>query len=291
MSEHQDGPERRDWTGELGGMVEQVGGHRPPEIETSLPHSARMYDYWLGGKTNFPADRALGEAFEQAIPSIRTMARENRAFLGRSVRYLVREAGIRQFLDIGTGIPTEGNTHEVAQAEAVDSRVVYVDNDPIVLAHARALMVSGVAGRTAYLHADLREPERILSHPALTGTLDVTRPVGLMLVAILMLLEDEDDPWGKVRKLLDALPAGSHVAITHPSADFNPEAMGQVVAAAQQGRLTLVPRTREQVAEFFGDWELIEPGVVPVMGWHPDGAPPADPQAAYYWAGVARKRS
>ncbi|GAA0663008.1 SAM-dependent methyltransferase [Kitasatospora atroaurantiaca] len=278
--------------GELLGMAgigEGFEGWEPPEIDTTVAHSARMYDYWLGGKTHFPPDRALGEAFERAIPSIRTMAQENRRFLGRAVRHLVREAGIRQFLDIGTGIPTGGNTHEIAQAEAPGSRVVYVDNDPIVLAHARALMVSGDQGKTSYIHADLREPEKILDHPSLVGTLDLTQPVGLMLVAILMLLGDEDDPKSKVATLLDALPSGSHVVVTHPSADFNPEAMGAVVTAAKQGHMTLVPRSRDEVAAFFGDWELIEPGVAPVMAWHPEGAPPADPEAAYYWAGIARK--
>ncbi|WP_431682345.1 SAM-dependent methyltransferase [Kitasatospora sp. KL5] len=263
---------------------------QPPEIDTSLPHSARVYDYWLGGKDHFPADRALGEVFEQAIPTMRQMAKENRVFLGRAVRHLVREAGIRQFLDIGTGIPTGGNTHEVAQAEAPESRVVYIDNDPIVLAHARALLVGDERGRTAYIHADLRDPAAILSHPALTETLDLTQPVALMLVAVLMLVADEDEPHARVAELLDALPSGSHIVVTHPTADFDPETVAGVVAAADQGKLTLVPRSREQVAAFLGDWELLEPGVVPVMAWRQDGEPPADPEAAWYWAGVARKR-
>lgn len=260
------------------------------DLRIDLPHSARMYDFWLGGKTNFPPDRALGEAFEQAIPSIKVMARENRRFLGRAVRYLAGEAGIRQFLDIGTGIPTEGNTHEVAQAAAPDSRVVYVDNDPIVLAHARALMDSTGSGRTAYLHADLMEPEKILADPALARTLDLDQPVGLTLVAVLMLIADRDDPWAKARVLMDALAPGSYMAITHPGTDFNPTAMAAVVEAAAKGNMTLVPRTREEVARFFGDWELVDPGVVPVMGWRPEGDAPADPTAAYYWSGLARKR-
>ncbi|MFF4652969.1 SAM-dependent methyltransferase [Streptomyces sp. NPDC001380] len=265
-------------------------GVEPVDLRTDLPHSARMYDYWLGGRTNFAPDRALGEMFEKQIPGIRAMARENRRFLGRAVRHLAAEGGIRQFLDIGTGIPTEGNTHEVAQAVAPDSRVVYVDNDPIVLAHARALMTGGGEGGTAYIHADLREPGRILADPALAGTLDLDRPVGLTLVAVLMLLEDAEDPWGLVRELMDALAPGSYVAVTHPGADFDPEAMAGVAAMAAQGGMTLVPRTRDEVARFLGDWEPVEPGVVPVMGWRPDGEPPADPAAAYYWAGVARKR-
>jgi hypothetical protein len=260
----------------------------PPGIDTSVPHSARMYDWWLGGKDNFAADRAMGEMFVQAIPSIRTMARENREFMHRATRYLAREAGIRQFLDIGTGIPTRPNLHETAQEIAAETRVVYVDNDPIVLAHARALMTPGEQGATEYIDADIREPERILASEEVTGTLDLNRPVGLMLVAILMLLRDDEDPWGKVRTLMDALPSGSHLAITHPTQDFDPEAMAAVVAAEGQGNMTLVPRRRDEVARFFDGWELVEPGVVPVMAWRPDTAP-ADPKAAYYWAGVARK--
>ena len=261
----------------------------PPGIDTSVPHSARMYDWWIGGKDNFAADRAMGQMFIQAIPSIRTMARENRNFLERVVRYLGDEAGIRQFLDIGTGIPTRPNVHEVAQEIAPETRVVYVDNDPIVLVHARALMVSDERGQTAYIDADLRKPEQVLADATLKQTLDLDKPVALLMVAILMLITDDDDPWAKARVLMDALPSGSYVAITHPGPEFNPEAMATVVGAATQGGMILVPRTRDQVARFFEGWELIEPGVVPVMGWRPEGSPPEDPNAAYYWAGVARK--
>jgi hypothetical protein len=268
---------------------EDTNGWAPPGVDTSKPHSARVYDYWLGGKTNFAVDRAMGEAVEKAIPTIATMARENRKFLGRAVRYLAGEAGIRQFLDIGTGIPTEGNVHEVAQQIAPETRVVYVDNDPIVLAHARALMVAGDLGQTAYIDADIREPEKILTSPTLTEVLDLSKPVGLMLVAILMLVGDQDDPWSKSRMLMDALPPGSYVAISHHGTEFNPEAMAGNVAAAAQGGVTLVPRSRAEVQRFFADWEVVEPGVVPLMAWRPEGAPPADPNAAYLWAGVARK--
>ncbi|MEC4018654.1 SAM-dependent methyltransferase [Streptomyces sp. H27-D2] len=262
-----------------------------PLIDTSVPHSARMYDYWLGGSSNFAADRSLGKAFEEAIPSIRTMALENRRFLGRAVRYMAAEAGIRQFLDIGTGVPGAGDTHSVTEIAAPDSRVVCVDNDPIVQAHTKALMENQASGRTIYLASDMREPHQLLAEPALTSHLDLDQPVGLLLVAVLMLVKDEQDPWAGVGVLLDALPPGSHVAITHPSQDFNPQAMAEIVEAAERGQMTLVPRDREQVQRFFGDWELIEPGVVPVMGWHPQDGPPSDPNAAYYWSGVARKRS
>jgi len=261
----------------------------PAGIDTSLPHSARMYDWWLGGKTNFAADRALGEMFMQAIPSIRSMARENRNFMHRVTRYLAGEAGIRQFLDIGSGIPTQPNLHETAQRIAPESRVVYVDNDPIVLVHARALMGGTEQGATEYIDADLREPEKLLAAGEVARTLDLSKPVGLMLIAILMLLRDDEDPWRKVRALMDAVPSGSYLAVTHPTQDFDAPAMAAVVAAARQGNLTLVPRTKAEVTRFFGDWELVEPGVVPVMAWRPDGPPPVDPTAAYYWAGLARK--
>ncbi|SCF06651.1 S-adenosyl methyltransferase [Micromonospora viridifaciens] len=260
----------------------------PAEIDAAVPHSARIYDYWLGGKDNFAADRAVAEALATAIPTIRAMAAENRHFVHRVARYLVGQAGVRQFLDIGTGIPTRPNLHEVAQQIAPETRVVYVDNDPIVLVHARALMISTEQGRSEYIHADLREPEKILQDPALTGTLDLDQPVALTLIAILMLLADSDDPWGKIRVLMDALPSGSYVAVTHPTGDFDPEAMAAAVASAAQGGMTLVPRSRAEVARFFDGWELIEPGLVPVMAWQPDN-PPSDPHAAYYWAGVARK--
>ncbi|MFD0277694.1 SAM-dependent methyltransferase [Kitasatospora sp. NPDC127111] len=258
-------------------------------VDTRAPHSARVYDYWLGGKTNFPPDRAMGQAIEEAVPSVKAMARENRAFQGRAVRHLAERQGIRQFLDLGTGIPTSPNTHEIAEAVSPGTRVVYVDNDPIVLAHARALMVSTPASRTTYLHQDLGKPDELLADPALTSTLDLDQPVGLLMIAVLMLVADEDDPWGKVAALRDALPSGSCLALTHPTQDFDPESVAKVAEAARAGGMTLVPRTRDEVARFFDGWELIEPGVAPVMAWRPDGEPPADPYAAYYWGGVARK--
>jgi hypothetical protein len=261
----------------------------PPGIDVSVPHSARMYDWWLGGKDNFAADRALGEAFISAIPTIRSMARENRAFLERVVRFLAEDAGIRQFLDIGTGIPTSPNVHEVAQSIAPESHVVYVDHDPIVLAHARALLTSSPEGQTAYIDADLGQPEKILTHQSLAATLDMKQPVGLLMIAVLMLLSDEENPWEKAAALMDAMPSGSYVAITHPGRDFDPDAMDDIVTAAKQGNITVVPRLRDDVERFFGDWELLDPGLVPVMAWRPVH-PPADPNAAYYWAGVARKR-
>ncbi|GIF73599.1 SAM-dependent methyltransferase [Asanoa siamensis] len=269
-------------------MSQEPAEWAPPGIDVTVPHSARMYDWWIGGKDNFAADRAMGAAFAEAIPSIRTMARANRAFMHRAVRHLAA-AGVRQFLDIGTGIPTQPNVHQIAEETGAPTRVVYVDNDPIVLAHARALQVSGEHGRTAYIDADLREPDKILAHPELRGTLDLDQPVGLLLIAVLMLLSDEDDPYAVVRTLFDALPSGSYVAITHPGQDFDPAAMAAVVAAATQGGLTLVPRDRAAVTRFLDGAEPVDPGVVPVLSWRPDGPPPEDPNAAYYWAGIARK--
>lgn len=264
-------------------------GSALPDIDTSVAHPARVYDYWLGGKDNFAADRALGDAIRAAVPTIQVMARANRMFLGRAVRYLAAEAGIRQFLDIGTGIPTAGNTHEVAQEVAPDARVVYVDNDPIVLAHARALMTSHHAGATAFIEADIRDPQGILADPALAETLDLSRPVALMLVAVLMYFRDEDDPQGIVSALVDALPSGSYLTVTHPTADFDAEAMAGAVAAAEHGGITLVPRSRAQTEAFFRGLDLVEPGVVPVLAWRPDAGSSADPLSAYYYAGVARK--
>jgi hypothetical protein len=261
-----------------------------PEINTSVAHPARVYDYWLGGKDNFPADRDVAEAILQVIPTMRDMAQANRAFQTRAARYLAGEAGLRQFLDIGTGIPTSPNVHEVVQEVAPDARVVYVDNDPLVIAHARALM-TGNGGETAFILADLREPEAILAHSELLQTLDPSQPVALMLVAILMYFRDAEDPYGIVARLLEGLPSGSYLALTHPTADFNAAAMAGAVAAAEHSGITLVPRSRAEVEGFFtgAGLDLVEPGVVPVLVWRPDDQPPTDPHSAYYWAGIGRK--
>jgi hypothetical protein len=260
----------------------------PAGINANVPHSARIYDYWLGGKDNFAVDRAVGEAMIQAIPGMRSMAAENRRFVHRAARHLVAEQGIRQFLDVGTGIPTRPNLHEVAQQIAPESRVVYVDNDPVVLVHARALMISSTEGRSEYISADIRDPRSILDDPVCGETLDLTRPVGLTLIAILMLLADADDPWAVVAALRDAMPSGSCLAITHPTADFAPDRVTQAVAAATDAGMTLVARSRDEVQRFFGDWEMLEPGLVPVPAWRPD-APVDKPESTYYWGGVARK--
>ena len=252
-----------------------------------IPNSARMYDYWLGGKDNYAADRQLADLFLLKIPSMREMARANRDFVTRATHYLA-EQGVRQFLDIGTGIPTRPNLHETAQAIAPDTHVVYVDNDPVVLAHARALMISNEVGQVAYIAADVRKTEAMLADPELRAQIDLDRPVALMLIAVLMLIDDKDDLQGAVARLRDALPSGSYLALTHPTADFDPPVVNEVTDSARATGMTFVPRSQKEVAAFFGDWELVEPGLVPVRGWRPDGAG-EDPESAWYWSGVARK--
>jgi hypothetical protein len=258
------------------------------DIDPNVPQSARVYDFLLGGKDNFGADRAVGAALIENVPALPLMVRAQRAFLARAVRYLVADAGVRQFLDIGTGIPTANNVHEVAQEIAPEVRVLYVDNDPIVLAHARALMSGSPTGKTAFIQADLREPESLLADPTLSETLDLTQPVALMLVGILMHLHDSDDPYGIVSTLMDALPSGSYLTLTHPSADFDPPAMAGLAAAAEQSGIPYVPRSHAETERFSAGLDLVDPGVVPILGWRPD-EPPDDVNSVYGWASVARK--
>jgi S-adenosyl methyltransferase len=263
------------------------GGTERPPFDTSVAHIARVYDYWLGGKDNFAADRAAAEQAIAAYPDIVFSVRANRAFLARAVRYLAGEAGIRQFLDIGTGIPASNNTHEVAQAAAPESRVVYVDNDPIVLAHARALLTSGPHGVTSYLDADLRDTERVLT--AAAGMLDFSRPVAIMLMAILQHVDNAEDPYGIVAALLDALPPGSYLALSHPASDIEAEAQGKLAERLNQTMAEKVTlRDRAQVARFFDGLELVEPGLVRVPEWRPASELEARSPAGL-WGGVGRK--
>jgi SAM-dependent methyltransferase len=261
----------------------------PPGINTNVPQSARVYDYWLGGKDHFPADRALGDAIAGALPTIRTQVRAQRAFLGRAVRYLTRDAGIRQYLDIGTGIPSAGNVHDVAQEIAPESRVLYVDNDPIVLAHARALMAGTPEGSVAFIQADLREPEAILGDPAVARTLDLAQPVGLVLIGVMHHLRDDDDPRRIVAALMDALAPGSYLVLSQSTPDFDPEAMGALAAASEQGGIANVPRSLADTEPFFAGLELVEPGLVPMAAWRPDPGAEQDPRSVYAYGGVARK--
>jgi len=254
-------------------------------FDTSVPHIARVYNYWLGGKDHFAADRELAEKFIAADPKVIAGVRANRAFLGRAVHFLAAEAGIRQFLDIGTGIPTASNTHEVAQRAAPDSRVVYVDNDPIVLAHARALLTSDPPGATDYIDADLRNTGAILAQAA--RTLDFSQPVAVMLVGILQCIPDEDDPRRIVAALMDAVPPGSYLAVSHPAADVYAQARAGAALLNEGLSSPIIFRTRAAVAQFFGGLELVEPGLVSISQWRSGAGADASPLAN--WAGVARK--
>jgi SAM-dependent methyltransferase len=270
-----------------GDGIASFGHEVPLPIDTSVAHVARVYDYWLGGKDNFAADRAAGEQAIQAYPDIVYSVRANRAFLARTVRYLAKDVGIRQFLDIGTGIPTANNTHEVAQSVAPGCSVVYVDNDPVVLAHARALLVSGEQGHTSYVDADLRDAGRILAEAALT--LDFSRPMAIMLMAILQHIDDAEDPYGIVSTLLGAVPSGSYLVISHPAADIETEAMAQMAERLNKLMAEKVTfRTRAQVARFFDGLELVEPGMVRVQEWRPNTEKEAKSPAAL-WGGMGRK--
>ncbi|MGH3264680.1 MAG: SAM-dependent methyltransferase, partial [Trebonia sp.] len=247
----------------------------PPEIDVSKPHSARIYDYYLGGKSHFAADRETADRVLLNWPTARTGAREQRAFLGRAVRYLAADAGIRQFLDIGTGLPTSDNVHQIAQAIDPACRIVYVDNDPLVLAHAQALLTSTPAGRTAYLHADLRAPEAILAAAAAREVLDFTRPVALMLVGILHFLEDADDPAGIIATLLRALPPGSYLTASHVTGEHTESGVGAGAATFLRSGMTGQLRESDEFAGLaFPGLELVPPGVVLVSEWRPDDAGP-----------------
>ena len=267
-----------------------------PQVDLQLgrPHPARVYDYLLGGKDNFAADRAAAQAGIEANPNSRIPPRENRAFLRRVVRYLARDAGISQFLDIGTGIPTSPNVHEIAQDADPQARVVYVDNDPIVLAHARALLTSGPVGKTAYIDADVRNVGRILDSAELRQTLDMTRPVGLLLIAVMHFVADEDDPWDLAAQLLAELPAGSYLALSHLTGDFDPAAWEGVAAVYRRSGVTMQVRPLAAVERFFAGLDLLDPGVVSLPRWRPDshdlGQPgqPTDAAVSVY-GGLGRK--
>jgi hypothetical protein len=257
-------------------------------IDTTVAHPARRYDYWLGGKDNFAADRESGDAIAEKFPAIRTAVVENRRFLRRAVTFLASEVGVRQFLDIGTGLPTANNTHEVAQAVAPQSRIAYVDNDPLVLVHARALLTSAPEGATVYVDADLRDPAKILDDPALLRTLDLSQPVALLLLAILHFVPEEDDPYSVVRRLLAALPAGSYLVASHATSDYLPPELVADIASGRHGQGRL--RTRAEFTRFFDGLDLVEPGVVPLAEWRASGEPQPRPTASEtaMYAGVAR---
>jgi hypothetical protein len=264
-----------------------AGNGGQPRIDTSVAHSARVHDYWLGGKDNFAADRAAGDAVMAAYPGIAASVRANRAFLARVVRFLATEAGITQFLDIGTGIPAANNTHEVAQAVTPEARVVYVDYDPVVLQHARALLTSATPGTVDYVDADLRDTGNVLREAA--RTLDFTRPVAIMLIAVMHLIVDDDDPYGIVGRLKAAMAPGSYLALSQVASDIETE---QVAEARRRynslARETQRHRTQAEVTSFFDGLHLVEPGVVPVQRWRPDSGLAAQTKSTM-WGGVARR--
>jgi hypothetical protein len=256
-------------------------------LDTGTAHIARVYDYWLGGKDNFAADREAAERVLAVAPGLRYRVRANRAFLGRATRYLAGDAGLRQFLDIGTGIPAAGNTHEVAQRVAPDARVVYVDNDPIVLLHAQALLRGTPEGATGYLQADLRDPGAILDRAA--ALLDFGQPVAVMLLGVLHLIQDAEDPWDIVARLMAAMPPGSYLTISHPAIDIH---QSQANAQRVYNERVATPqtlRTREQVARFFGGLELVDPGLVQVHQWRPGPGDSAPEGTVSAHGAVARK--
>jgi len=264
------------------------------KINTSVPNPARVYDYLLGGKDNFPADREVAEQLLAIAPVAHDVVEDNRAFLRRAVRVLTREAGIRQFIDLGSGLPTQGNVHEIVQAIAPDARVVYVDNDAMVVTHGRALLAGD---NTVALQADLREPEVILGHPEVRELIDFDQPIALLLMAILHFIPDEQDPWGIVARFRDALPTGSYLAISHGTRDIpvRPDMsaeemteMGERVEQLYQlTTASLVTRTRAQVERFFDGLDLLDPGLVEIQAWRPDNRSSMLPGGFY--GGVGRK--
>ena len=264
-------------------------------INTGVPNPARIYDYFLGGKDNFPADREVAEQVVAIAPVARDIVEDNRAFLRRAVRLLAGEAGIRQFIDLGSGLPTQGNVHEIAQAVAPDARVVYVDNDAMVVTHSRALLAGD---NTAAIEADLRDPDSVMQHPEVRELVDFDQPVALLLLAILHFVPDDQDPFGIVARFRDALPAGSYLAVSHGTRDIperpdmSPEAMAEmgtkVERLYQLTTASLVTRSRAQVERFFDGFDLLDPGLVEIQRWRPDESDSLLPGGFY--GGVGRKR-
>jgi S-adenosyl methyltransferase len=264
------------------------GDPEPDGIDTTTAHSARIWNYWLGGKDNYPVDRNVGDQIAELFPGIVSTARQDRAFLGRAVRYLAGEAGIRQFLDIGTGLPTVDNTHEVAQRVAPTSRIVYVDNDPLVLTHARALLTSSSEGVTDYIDGDLSDSEAILRTAA--RTLDFTQPIAVMLLGIMHFILDDDQAHTIVGRLMDAVPSGSYLAIAHATGDIDTEnSTRSLVHWNQYGKPKMTFRSIPEIAGFFNGLDLVEPGVVSCSRWRPEATPWGSPEEVNQICGLARK--
>ncbi|MUL41163.1 SAM-dependent methyltransferase [Streptomonospora sp. PA3] len=260
-----------------------------PDVDTTVPHTGRVWNYWLGGRDNFAADRELGDRIREFLPTVVELARADRDFLGRAVTYLAREAGVRQFLDVGSGLPTADNTHEVAQAAVPEARIVYVDNDPLIHAHARSLLAGTPQGATDYIHADLRDTEAVLQ--AAARTLELDRPIALTLLGVVEHIPDSDGPYEVVGRLVDALPSGSYLVLAHDTSvvhgEISQEAVRRWNESATPG-ITL--RSPEEIGRFFAGLEVLEPGVVSTSRWRPrptdDGAPPPEVDA---FCAVGRK--
>jgi SAM-dependent methyltransferase len=263
----------------------------PPEIDTTKAHSARVYDYLLGGKDNYPPDREAAEQLIKIVPSVPVTVRQNSLFMQRLARYLAAEEGIDQFLDIGTGIPTSPNLHQIAQRANPAARVVFVDNDPIVLAHARARLTSGPLGRVEYIHADLRDALSVLTAPDLMATLDLSRPVGLFILSTLHLITDADEARELLGRYVDALAPGSFVAVSVSTNEgFTPQAANAAISVLSTRGIPVMQRTHAEVTAIFDGLELIEPGVVRVNKWRPDAdTPEAHLSEIGLYCGVARK--
>ncbi|MFE9442052.1 SAM-dependent methyltransferase [Streptomyces sp. NPDC006602] len=265
--------------------------HAARGIDTSRPHSARMYDYYLGGKDHFDIDEQAAETVAAAYPGIFVCARENRAFMHRATRVLAQEHGIRQWLDIGTGIPTEPNLHQVAQSVVPEARVVYADNDPLVLKYAERLMRSTPQGRTTYIEADVNNPQELLTAPELAVVLDLNRPVALSLNALMHFVTDAQDPYGIVGRLLDALPSGSALALSHCTPDFDPPTWQKVTDIYTGAGTPVQFRSQQDVARFFDGLDLLDPGVTVGHRWRPDASNGDEPTDATVslWTGVGIK--
>jgi hypothetical protein len=264
----------------------EAGDQPMPHIDSGVPHSARIFNYWLGGKDNYPADREAGERFRETFPEIMDLARGGRQFLVRTVRYLAAEAGVRQFLDIGTGLPTANNTHEIAQRVAPESRIVYVDNDPLVLAHAQALLVGTPEGATDYIEADLDDPDAILLEAA--KTLDLARPVAIVLMGILAHIDEHGRAVEIVRCLMDAIPSGSYLVV-RDGTDTDPAYLEAITRYNKSGAVPYNLRSPEQIAAYFDGLELVEPGLVSCPLWRPDTMDIGTPVELAVLGAIARK--
>jgi S-adenosyl methyltransferase len=257
-------------------------------IDTTVSHSARIWDYWLKGKDNYAVDREVGDRIEEMLPDIVRQAREDRLFLGRVVRYLAGEAGIRQFLDIGTGLPTANNTHQVAQRVAPESKIVYVDNDPLVLAHARALLTSTPEGTTDYIHADMHDPENILAGAG--RTLDFSQPIAITMLGVLWHVMDNEEAYAIIGRLMEVMPSGSYLALNHPTLEVTGEKMATAIQYWNQyGKPPGTHRTPDELVRFFDGMDLIEPGVVSITRWRPDDTSSGEPEEIDQFGAVGRK--